>query len=158
MHHSQTLKDAFLSASRLPGTNKINNRFIGNLFTHKIGQFFRLFRTDDAMEDCGFLKFTDTSMKATFLQTLSTMRKNRLFCDVIINVSLSFSQFYLHSKRFGAGNFFLLYLFIGFSNLVNVKIAAACAGARVQCTKTIINITLFLPFYHFIILSIDNHE
>lgn len=82
---------------------KINNRIIGNLFTHKIGQFFRLFRTDDAMEDCGFLKFTDTSMKATFLQTLSTMRKNRLFCDVIINVSFSFSQFYSHSELFGGG-------------------------------------------------------
>lgn len=43
---------------------------------------------DDAMEDCGFLKFTDNSLKASFLQALSTMRKHRLFCDVIINVSV----------------------------------------------------------------------
>lgn len=38
------------------------------------------------MEDCGFLKFTDDEMKASFLQTLHTMRKHRLFCDVVINV------------------------------------------------------------------------
>lgn len=44
---------------------------------------------DDAMEDCGFLKFTDDEMKASFLQGLHTMRKHRLFCDVVINVGNS---------------------------------------------------------------------
>lgn len=39
------------------------------------------------MEDCGFLKFTDESLKGNFLQTMSTMRKHRLFCDIILNVS-----------------------------------------------------------------------
>lgn len=47
--------------------------------------------TDDAMEDCGFLKFTDDTLKVSFLQTLNTMRKHRLFCDVVINVSFSIS-------------------------------------------------------------------
>uniref|UniRef100_A0A0K8TMM0 BTB domain-containing protein n=1 Tax=Tabanus bromius TaxID=304241 RepID=A0A0K8TMM0_TABBR len=41
---------------------------------------------DDAMEDCGFLNFTDDEMQATFLQSLHTMRKHRLFCDVVLNV------------------------------------------------------------------------
>uniref|UniRef100_A0A1B0C8T9 BTB domain-containing protein n=1 Tax=Lutzomyia longipalpis TaxID=7200 RepID=A0A1B0C8T9_LUTLO len=41
---------------------------------------------DDAMEDCGFLKFTDNDLKSSFLQALATMRKHRLFCDVILNV------------------------------------------------------------------------
>lgn len=57
-------------------------------------QFFHLFlfsssltHTDDAMEDCGFLKFTDETLKVSFLQTLNTMRKHRLFCDVVLNVS-----------------------------------------------------------------------
>ncbi|GAB0087833.1 influenza virus NS1A-binding protein isoform X1 [Sergentomyia squamirostris] len=39
------------------------------------------------MEDCGFLKFTDNDLKSSFLQGLTTMRKHRLFCDVILNVS-----------------------------------------------------------------------
>lgn len=39
------------------------------------------------MEDCGFLKFTDETLKVSFLQTLNTMRKHRLFCDVVLNVS-----------------------------------------------------------------------
>lgn len=42
--------------------------------------------SDEAMEDCGFLRFSDDTMKATFLQALSTMRKHRLFCDVVLNV------------------------------------------------------------------------
>ncbi|XP_049281776.1 influenza virus NS1A-binding protein-like isoform X1 [Anopheles funestus] len=41
---------------------------------------------DDAMESCGYLKFTDDNMKSNFLQSLSTMRKNRLFCDVVLLV------------------------------------------------------------------------
>lgn len=40
------------------------------------------------MEDFGFLKYTDENLKASFLQMLSTMRKNRLFCDVVLNVSI----------------------------------------------------------------------
>lgn len=39
------------------------------------------------MEDCGFLKFTDETLKVSFLQSLNTMRKHRLFCDVVLNVS-----------------------------------------------------------------------
>uniref|UniRef100_A0A182Q0M1 BTB domain-containing protein n=1 Tax=Anopheles farauti TaxID=69004 RepID=A0A182Q0M1_9DIPT len=42
--------------------------------------------SDDAMESCGYLKFTDDNMKSSFLQSLSTMRKNRLFCDVVLLV------------------------------------------------------------------------
>lgn len=41
---------------------------------------------DDAMESCGYLRFTDESMKSNFLQSLSTMRRHRLFCDVILLV------------------------------------------------------------------------
>ncbi|XP_035783425.1 influenza virus NS1A-binding protein homolog isoform X1 [Anopheles albimanus] len=41
---------------------------------------------DDAMESCGYLKFTDEGMKSNVLQSLSTMRKNRLFCDVVLLV------------------------------------------------------------------------
>lgn len=41
---------------------------------------------DDAMESCGYLKFTDEGMKSSFLQSLSTMRRHRLFCDVILLV------------------------------------------------------------------------
>lgn len=40
------------------------------------------------MEDFGFLKYTDDTMKASFLQALHTMRKHRLFCDVVLNVSV----------------------------------------------------------------------
>lgn len=57
------------------------------LFTHS----FDYFISDDAMEDCGFLKFTDDTLKVSFLQTLNTMRKHRLFCDVVINASPSHS-------------------------------------------------------------------
>ncbi|EDS44315.1 ns1 binding protein [Culex quinquefasciatus] len=39
---------------------------------------------NDAMESLGYLKFTDESMKSNFLQSLSTMRRHRLFCDVIL--------------------------------------------------------------------------
>lgn len=42
------------------------------------------------MEDCGFLKFTDETLKVSFLQTLNTMRKHRLFCDVVLNVSAKY--------------------------------------------------------------------
>lgn len=42
------------------------------------------------MEDIGFLKFTDDNLKTSFLQNLGTMRKHRLFCDVILNVSVIF--------------------------------------------------------------------
>ncbi|XP_019552972.3 influenza virus NS1A-binding protein isoform X1 [Aedes albopictus] len=42
--------------------------------------------SDDAMESCGYLRFTDESMKSNFLQSLSTMRRHRLFCDVILLV------------------------------------------------------------------------
>lgn len=55
------------------------------------------------MEDCGFLKFTDDNLKATFLQALSTMRKHRLFCDVVINVRnfvLHFFYFSLNNNNF----------------------------------------------------------
>ncbi|XP_037051274.1 influenza virus NS1A-binding protein-like isoform X2 [Bradysia coprophila] len=45
--------------------------------------------SDDAMEDCGFLKFTDEKLKSSFLQALSTMQKHRLFCDVVLNVDNS---------------------------------------------------------------------
>lgn len=41
---------------------------------------------DDAMESCGYLKFTDESMRSNFLQSLCTMRRHRLFCDVILLV------------------------------------------------------------------------
>lgn len=51
---------------------------------------------DEAMEDCGFLKFTDNTMKASFLQALNTMRKHRLFCDVVINVSVT--QPFIHKQ------------------------------------------------------------
>ncbi|XP_055539704.1 influenza virus NS1A-binding protein-like isoform X1 [Wyeomyia smithii] len=44
------------------------------------------YESDDAMESCGYLKFNDESMKSNFLQSLSTMRRHRLFCDVIILV------------------------------------------------------------------------
>lgn len=71
--------------------NKKNKNFylvllpLINLF--KI-QFYILFSiADDAMADCGFLKFIDDTLKVSFLQTLNTMRKHRLFCDVVINVS-----------------------------------------------------------------------
>jgi influenza virus NS1A-binding protein len=38
------------------------------------------------MESYGFLRFTDENLKSTFLRSLSTMQKNRLFCDVILVV------------------------------------------------------------------------
>ncbi|XP_053697648.1 influenza virus NS1A-binding protein-like isoform X2 [Sabethes cyaneus] len=38
------------------------------------------------MESCGYLKFNDEKMKSNFLQSLSTMRRHRLFCDVILLV------------------------------------------------------------------------
>lgn len=41
---------------------------------------------DDAMESFGYLRFTDESMKSNFLQSLCTMRRHRLFCDVILLV------------------------------------------------------------------------
>jgi hypothetical protein len=34
-----------------------------------------------------YLRFTDDSLKSTFQEQLSLMRKNRLFCDVILHVS-----------------------------------------------------------------------
>lgn len=45
------------------------------------------------MEDYGFLKFTDESLKVTFPQTLNTMRRHRVFCDVVLNVSASTYKF-----------------------------------------------------------------
>jgi len=35
-----------------------------------------------------FLRFSDDSLKSSFQESLSLMRKNRLFCDVILQVSL----------------------------------------------------------------------
>lgn len=34
-----------------------------------------------------YLRFSDDSLKSTFQEQLSLMRKNRLFCDVILQVS-----------------------------------------------------------------------
>lgn len=33
------------------------------------------------------LKYTDDTLRSTFLASFNTMRKHRLFCDVILNVS-----------------------------------------------------------------------
>ena len=35
-----------------------------------------------------YLRFSDDSLKSTFQEQLSLMRKNRLFCDVILQVSV----------------------------------------------------------------------
>lgn len=40
---------------------------------------------DDALEDYGVLKYTDDTLRSTFLASFNTMRKHRLFCDVILN-------------------------------------------------------------------------
>ncbi|XP_055390528.1 influenza virus NS1A-binding protein homolog isoform X2 [Condylostylus longicornis] len=45
--------------------------------------------TYETCEDAGLLKFIDDEMKASFLQSLHTMRKHRLFCDVVLNVGNS---------------------------------------------------------------------
>lgn len=37
-----------------------------------------------------YLRFSDDSLKSTFQEQLSLMRKNRLFCDVILQVSVDF--------------------------------------------------------------------
>lgn len=55
--------------------------------------------TDDAMEDCGFLKFNDETLKVSFLQSLNTMRKHRLFCDVVINVSHYCNESFVKSSK-----------------------------------------------------------
>lgn len=34
-----------------------------------------------------YLRFEDDSLKSSFQESLSLMRKNRLFCDVILHVS-----------------------------------------------------------------------
>lgn len=39
-----------------------------------------------------YLRYVDDSLKSSFQESLSLMRKNRLFCDVILHVSL-----HLHS-------------------------------------------------------------
>lgn len=36
-----------------------------------------------------YLRFSDDSLKSTFQEQLSLMRKNRLFCDVILHVSIT---------------------------------------------------------------------
>ena len=36
-----------------------------------------------------FLRFSDDSLKTSFQEQLSLMRKNRLFCDVILQVSIN---------------------------------------------------------------------
>lgn len=41
---------------------------------------------DDAMESYGFLRFEDDTLKKSFLSCLSTMQKNKVFCDVILHV------------------------------------------------------------------------
>lgn len=68
------------------------------LFLHSYKKFQLIYFilslfTDEGMEDCGFLKFTDDSLKGSFLQTMSTMRKHRLFCDIILNVSFFICKF-----------------------------------------------------------------
>lgn len=34
-----------------------------------------------------YLRYVDDSLKSSFQESLSLMRKNRLFCDVILHVS-----------------------------------------------------------------------
>lgn len=45
-----------------------------------------------------YLRFSDDSLKSTFQEQLSLMRKNRLFCDVILHVSKKTLLVHIHIK------------------------------------------------------------
>ncbi|CAD7086722.1 unnamed protein product [Hermetia illucens] len=61
------------------------------------------------MEDCGFMKFTDEQTKASFLQSLHTMQKHRLFCDVVLNVGNS--DIYAHKNVLACVSSYFMELF-----------------------------------------------
>ncbi|XP_055636407.1 influenza virus NS1A-binding protein-like isoform X2 [Toxorhynchites rutilus septentrionalis] len=65
--------------------------------------------SDDAMESCGYLRFTDESMKANFLQSLSAMRRHRLFCDVILLVDNT--EIHAHRNVLACVSSYLMELF-----------------------------------------------
>lgn len=85
-----------INYSRICLVLRVNSTFmIQNYHLNRHNIDFKQLRhlfSDDAMEDCGFLKFTDETLKVSLLQTLNTMRKHRLFCDVVINVSQTSRQ------------------------------------------------------------------
>lgn len=90
---------------------------------------------DEAMEDCGFLRFTDDTMKATFLQALSTMRKHRLFCDVVLNVRAVVVDLVLDDVVLCRRSVVMVYLYIVLwlwlsSRLVAVVVVAAHEAMR----------------------------
>lgn len=86
---------------------------------------------DDAMESCGYLKFTDQNMRSSFLQSLSTMRKNRLFCDVILLVENT--EIHAHRNVLACVSPQLMELFSTDAGTVNG--AAAASDAKLPCYR-----------------------
>ncbi|XP_058062042.1 influenza virus NS1A-binding protein homolog isoform X1 [Anopheles bellator] len=86
---------------------------------------------DDAMESCGYLKFTDDTMKSNFLQSLSTMRKNRLFCDVILLVDNT--EIHAHRNVLACISPHLMELFSTDAGTLNG--AAAASDGKLPCYR-----------------------
>uniref|UniRef100_A0AAG5CRR5 BTB domain-containing protein n=1 Tax=Anopheles atroparvus TaxID=41427 RepID=A0AAG5CRR5_ANOAO len=86
---------------------------------------------DDAMESCGYLKFTDQNMRSSFLQSLSTMRKNRLFCDVILLVENT--EIHAHRNVLACVSPQLMELFSTDAGTLNG--AAAASDAKLPCYR-----------------------
>uniref|UniRef100_A0A8D8F4K6 Influenza virus NS1A-binding protein homolog B n=1 Tax=Culex pipiens TaxID=7175 RepID=A0A8D8F4K6_CULPI len=91
---------------------------------------------DDAMESLGYLKFTDESMKSNFLQSLSTMRRHRLFCDVILLVGNT--EIHAHRNVLACVSPHLMELFSSDVDTVN----GATADGKAPCYRLNGHITL----------------
>ncbi|XP_055602815.1 influenza virus NS1A-binding protein-like isoform X1 [Uranotaenia lowii] len=72
---------------------------------------------DDAMEALGFLRFTDENMKSNFLQSLSAMRRNRLFCDVMLLVGNT--EIHAHRNVLASVSPYLMELFSSETENIN---------------------------------------
>ncbi|XP_038117896.1 influenza virus NS1A-binding protein homolog A isoform X1 [Culex quinquefasciatus] len=92
--------------------------------------------SDDAMESLGYLKFTDESMKSNFLQSLSTMRRHRLFCDVILLVGNT--EIHAHRNVLACVSPHLMELFSSDVDTVN----GATADGKAPCYRLNGHITL----------------